>query len=384
MALVRTNFELFSLGDGVEGTPQRLPPASFSALGALEVQHMERWIRERPLLLGEELKVVTNQFGKFEGAKDRLDVLAVDRAGRLVVVEIKRETSGGYQDLQALRYAAFASTFRADQLTAAHASYIEKAEGRKLDPGEARAELEAFIEGGDLGVVDEDERPRIILIATGFQPAVTSTVLWLRRTFEVDMSCVQLVPYEVGGQLVVASSILIPLPEAEDYDVKVAEKLQAATKRKDAQALLNHEKAKEFIASVPAGRWTAYGDVAEAGGSPKGAMGVGSWLRASKPGEVPNVYRVLHATGDVSGGWKAADPSLPSDPAGVRALLAQEGVEFDENGCANESQRWRVTDWLAQPSSDGGRAGTSRARSNEAPEAGSADRPLQTTAADAA
>ena len=60
---------------------------------------------------GEELKIVTNQFAKFEGAKDRLDVLALDGMGRLVVIEVKRDTSGGYQDLQALRYAAFASTF---------------------------------------------------------------------------------------------------------------------------------------------------------------------------------------------------------------------------------------------------------------------------------
>jgi hypothetical protein len=57
----------------------------------------ERWIRERPLIVGEELKGVTNQFAKFEGAKHRTDVLALDHRGRLVVIEVKPDTSGAYQ-----------------------------------------------------------------------------------------------------------------------------------------------------------------------------------------------------------------------------------------------------------------------------------------------
>src|SRR3954451_4759837 len=162
MASSRTSFELFSLSGGVQGTPARLEPATFSALGALELQDIERWIRERPLIVGEELKVITHQFAKFEGSKDRLDVLALDRAGRLVVIEVKRDTSGSYQDLQALRYAAFVSTFQAEQLADAHAAYIQKTEQRAVDPEDARRELEAFIESADLDVVDEDEQPRII------------------------------------------------------------------------------------------------------------------------------------------------------------------------------------------------------------------------------
>lgn len=345
MTIQRKSFELFSLDGGVQGIPTRLDPASFVALGALELQDIERWIRARPLLVGEELKVVTNQFAKFEGAKDRLDVLALDRAGRLVVVEIKRDTSGSYQDLQALRYAAFASTFRAEQLVDVHAAYLAKSDGRSITDDEARSELEEFIEGGDLDIVDDDEQPRMILVAAGFQAGVTSTVLWLRRAFRMDVSCVQLVPYEVGGQLLLGSSILIPLPEAGDYEVKVAEKLQAATSKKVARSL-DHEKATRFIASVPSGRWTAYVDVAAAGGSPKGMMGVGSWL-SNKGEDVPNVYRVLNALGEVSLGWKATRPDLPPDPDGVKRLLESEGIRFDENGRADQMQRWIVDNWNA-------------------------------------
>lgn len=343
MPLKRTSSELFSLS-GVHGTPERLPPASFAELHAMELQDIERWITERPLLLGEELKIVSNQFAKFEGAKERLDVLALDRAGRLVVAEIKRDSSGSYQDLQALRYASYVSTFRPEHLVDAYVAYTQKSQDRALGEDAAREELEAFIEGGDLSVVEEDQKPRVILVASGFQAGVTSTVLWLRRAAELDISCVQLVPYEVGGQLLLTSSILIPLPEAADYEVKVAEKLQAATAKKATQSPLDHERAKDFIASVPVGRWTAYVDVATAGGSPKGAMGVGSWL-SNKGDDVPHVYRVLNAWGEVSAGWKGVSPDLPPDAEAVRALLQREGVGFDEAGRANQEQRWTAEDW---------------------------------------
>ncbi len=343
MPITRKGFELFRLDGGIAGTPELLDAAKYVELGALEPQHIERWIRERPELVGEELKVVTNQFAQFKGSQDRLDVLAIDREGRLVVIEVKRDTSGAYQDLQALRYAAFVSTFRAEQLVDAYRDYVKKSEARDLSPAEAREELEKFIGGADLDAIDEDEQPRIILVAGGFEAGVTSTVLWLRRVHRLDISCVQLVPYEVGQTLLLGSSILIPLPESADYEVKVAEKLHAAATSKGV-ARLNHEKALAFIASIPTGRWSAYYDVAVAGDSPKGAMGVGSWL-SSTAEDVPNVYRVLNVKGEIVGGWKAENPALPATPEAVRERLEEEGVEFAPNGRARQDQRWTPEDY---------------------------------------
>jgi len=341
MPAQRASFELFALSGGLQGAPAPLPSASFSALGALELQDIERWIRAEPTVVGEELKVLTSQFSGFEGSSDRLDVLGLDRAGRLVVIEIKRDSSGSYQDLQALRYAAFASTFQAEQVVAAYAAYVTKTEGRHPTDDEARAELEAFIEGDSLDTLDEHYQPRMILVATGFQLGVTATVLWLRKEFKMDITCVQLVPFEIGDELVLGSSVLIPLPESADYEVKVAEK-HAASKRKTKVDL---EQATEFIASIPRGRWSAYGDVAAAGGAPKAAMGVGAWL--AKGSGVPNVYRILNSAGEVSEGWKAVQADLPPDPEGVRALLQSEGVLFDESGRADKEQRWRLDDYMS-------------------------------------
>jgi alkylated DNA nucleotide flippase Atl1 len=120
--------------------------------------------------------------------------------------------------------------------------------------------------------------------------------------------------------------------------------MRAATSRKATTAPLHHAQALAFISSVPKGRWTAYVDVAIAGGSPNGAMGVGSWL--SKAGDdISNVYRVLNRRGEVSDGWKTNNPDLPPDPAGVRMLLTEEGVRFTKDGCADQEQRWTIKNW---------------------------------------
>jgi alkylated DNA nucleotide flippase Atl1 len=244
--------------------------------------------------------------------------------------------------LQALRYAALVSTFRAGTLADVHAQYVAQSEGRQIEPDAAREELEAFIEGGDLDVVDEELKPRIVLVAAGFQSTVTTTVIWLTRAYDMDITCVQLVPYEVGGQVVLGSSILLPLPEAGDYEDRVAEKQRAATNRKATVSPLDHDRARAFIAAIPTGRWAAYIDVAVAGGSPKGAMGVGSWLKSDT--DIPHVYRVLNRSGQVNEGYTATEPDLPSDPAAVKELLEMEGVTFTEDGRAIQEQRWTVAD----------------------------------------
>ena len=65
--------------------PEALEASSFTKMGALEVQDLERWIRAEPGLLGEELLIIASQFAGFDKTKDRPDLLALDRAGKLVV-----------------------------------------------------------------------------------------------------------------------------------------------------------------------------------------------------------------------------------------------------------------------------------------------------------
>ena len=92
------------------------------------------------------------------------------------------------------------------------------------------------------------------------------------------------------------------------------------------------------------GRWTAYKDVATAGGNVRGAQAIGDWLRREGD-RVPNVYRVLTVDGVVPDGFRPAGPGVPRDAANVREILKREGVTIDAQGRASQRQRFTVADW---------------------------------------
>ena len=75
---------------------------SFVDLNIWERQHIEEWVRTNPEMLGEDFLIVSIEFDRFSNSNDRLDALAVDRSGNLVVIELKRDPASGYADLQAI------------------------------------------------------------------------------------------------------------------------------------------------------------------------------------------------------------------------------------------------------------------------------------------
>lgn len=100
-----------------------------------------------------------------------------------------------------------------------------------------------------------------------------------------------------------------------------------------------------FIASVPKGCWTTYGDVADAAGNRDAARTIGEWLRESG-GSIPLYWRVINAKGEVPAGFIASIPGLPRDPVEARERLIAEGVTFDgeraSERCWYIIDRWRV------------------------------------------
>src|SRR5439155_24310739 len=107
---------------------------------------IQRLLRDDIAVLGEDLLVVSEEFREWEDARRRIDLLALDKAGRLVVIEIKRTEDGGHMDLQAIRYAAMVSSMTFSELATAYAAHCSRHRASDLDP---RAELEAFLEVGD-------------------------------------------------------------------------------------------------------------------------------------------------------------------------------------------------------------------------------------------
>ena len=97
------------------GVAQRAQPISLAEAGLRERADLQEWIRENPEILGEGARIVTFEFGAWRArdgnATDRLDLLGLDDEGRLVVAELKRGPAPDTVEMQAIKYAAFASRF---------------------------------------------------------------------------------------------------------------------------------------------------------------------------------------------------------------------------------------------------------------------------------
>ena len=99
--------------------PVRLGPVSFRDIGVRERDDLERWIAKDPGLLGERLLVISSEFSGFDKSNRRLDILALDSKGSIVIIELKLDANRSLADQQAIRYAAMCSDMTMDDVVRA-------------------------------------------------------------------------------------------------------------------------------------------------------------------------------------------------------------------------------------------------------------------------
>ena len=190
---------IFSISTALDKA-EKITNASFTELNIWERQHIEEWVRSNPEILGEDLLILSIEFDRFVNSNDRLDILALDRDGNLVVVELKRDSAAGYADLQAIRYAAMVSSMTIENLLPYYISYRKKHYGEQLSEGTARDQIIEFVESDTFAELST--KPRIILCSEGFSQEITTSVLWL-RDFQIDISCVKITPYKLEDKIII-------------------------------------------------------------------------------------------------------------------------------------------------------------------------------------
>jgi RecB family endonuclease NucS len=87
-----------------------LKSKTFAELGFGERQHLQEWLANQPSALGEELLILQKEFDGFDDTRERLDLLALDKDGRLVIIENKLDDSGRDVVWQALKYASYCTS----------------------------------------------------------------------------------------------------------------------------------------------------------------------------------------------------------------------------------------------------------------------------------
>lgn len=222
----------------------KLNQTTFQHENLKERYDIQEWIEKNPEIIEENLLIIGKEV--ILPSDIRLDLLAIDKKSNLVILELKRDTSGKNVDWQAIKYASYCSSFSNTDIFRQFAEYL----GTNED--EAKTKIEEFIDAENFENLNEGQR--IILVSKEFHSDVVSSVLWL-RDYGIDVSCVKLTPYsDRNGNLFIVPNKIIPLPEAEDYLVKKEKKQKEIIRSKQSSFSLEKseyedEKLKQEIRS---------------------------------------------------------------------------------------------------------------------------------------
>ena len=162
-----------------------------------------------------------------------MDILAIDKNGKLVAIELKRDVADRFADLQAIHYATYSSNINLEQIIDMMADYKRKKYDKDVSKEEIQNGIIEFIANPDFS--EFDNKPRIILVANDFREETLSAILWLRDD-GINIICIKLEPYKIGENIVIKPGNSSFLPEAKDYIVQVEQKKKTTselTKRQD-------------------------------------------------------------------------------------------------------------------------------------------------------
>lgn len=239
----------------------RLEEKKFSDLKFSERAHLQEWLANEPMSLGEELLIIQKEFDGFDDTKERLDLLALDKDGNLVVIENKLDDSGKDVVWQAIKYASYCSTLKKEQVVEIYQKYLDK-----YDPGKnAQTQICDFMDEPDIGevVVNSGNQQRLMFVAAQFRKEVTSTVLWL-MSHNIRLQCFKVTPYVLGESLFLNLEQIIPTPEAAEYMIGISQK-EAAVKTTEKEAKDRHRIRQEFwgkaIEALKASKTNIYNNI---------------------------------------------------------------------------------------------------------------------------
>lgn len=200
---------------------RKIDETSFSNAGLRERQDLQRLLRSQIEIVSPDTLVIAEEFSQWEDSNRRIDLLGIDKDANLVVLELKRTEDGGYMELQSIRYAAMVSAMTFARAIEVYTEFLKRT-GSKDD---ARTSLLEFLEWAE---PDEDrfaQDVRIVLVSAEFSKELTTSVIWLNE-HGLDIQCIRIKPYSDNNRILADIQQIIPLPEAEDYRVRLKEKQQ--------------------------------------------------------------------------------------------------------------------------------------------------------------
>lgn len=201
----------------------QLDSSTFKSLGLKERFDLQEWIRNNPEVLGEPLLIIQKEFNGFKETKERLDLLAIDKNGNLVIIENKTDESGKDVVWQALKYAAYCHALQNDEIISIYNEYLIK---HGLDERiNASKSLINFLEIKDLSklTLNRERTQRIILVSREFSHEVKATSFWLLN-YSIDIKCIKVNIFKDSDNVYVSFDQFLPAKETENFITQLRNK----------------------------------------------------------------------------------------------------------------------------------------------------------------
>lgn len=190
--------------------------------------------------------------------RNRCDLLAIDREGYLITIEIKRDLIDAQRrnepcEFQAIRYAAAHSTMTKENVIEFYANYLQ--ENKPNEDGddwenvedwyeEAKKRIYEHIDRANTDDQEENQEPlspsekqKIFLVASDFEPECLSACAWL-KIHQIDIHCIKIQPYKVSvgdkSTYILIRERLVPTKQLDNYLERMKEykdKIEANNKR---------------------------------------------------------------------------------------------------------------------------------------------------------
>lgn len=159
---------------------------------------LEQWIVESPEILGEDVLIISRQ-KTIEGV-GRLDLLAINESGQLVIIELKRTLTPREAVAQALDYAAWIEQTNEKEILGTAADYLNK-------------ELsDAFTEHFQIELPTvTPQNHKIMLVGSGLDSAAERIINYLAQRYSVNINAIFFRYAQIGkGQEILVRSVLVP------------------------------------------------------------------------------------------------------------------------------------------------------------------------------
>ncbi|WP_439028099.1 hypothetical protein [Haloarchaeobius sp. DT45] len=192
-----------------------LSPTSLHEEG-LQEDDLREWILGNcEGILGEDLLIIGREVGVAD-IGDGIDILALDRAGNTVIIELKRGALTGTVDFQALKYVSYVSRWSYDDIKQQFEIFLQSDWGDEIHGADASFAdtIESFCDDD----YELNGKQRMLLVGESVRERIGSVVLWLRdQGIDARITQYSLFKNE-DAELYLDSKTLVPTSSLEKFE----------------------------------------------------------------------------------------------------------------------------------------------------------------------